>query len=168
MANTLPPSCVVFRTGNHLWSVVAIFGIVFLGFGAWIAATRSDWSFVVIVAGALAAIFLLLTYLKLEIQDTGFHYRNLTTNRFVPFADIEIAYFETIRASAAPQGVATFWVRLRDGKALKINLRTFPIRAAAVLFKAFERHGIEIVVPETWSARRMAAQIRAEQDTLVE
>jgi hypothetical protein len=52
----------------------------------------------------------------------------------VEFADVQAAYFQTIHADVAPQGVAAFWIRLKDGKAMKINARTFSIRAAALLF----------------------------------
>jgi hypothetical protein len=49
---------------------------------------------------------------------------------------------------------------------VKVNLRTFPVEAAAVLFTALESHGIQIEVPDRWATRRMAEQVRAAQAKL--
>jgi hypothetical protein len=166
MAENTSEQQVVFRAGRHLYVIVGIFASLFIALGVLIVLTKGDWTFAAVAGGGTLVLFSLLSYLKLEIREDGFTYRNLSTNRSVEFADIETAYVETIRADVAPQGVAAFWVRLKDEKAMKINLRTFPIRAAALLFTALERQGIPIDVPDTWAAQRMARQIREEQAKL--
>jgi hypothetical protein len=163
-SNTETPS--VFRVGVHLIILVGLFTGFLLAIGVADGRARGNWTPFAVLAGVTAVWFLLLAYLRLEIRPDGFSYRNLSVNRALPFAAVERAFFLTIRSSRTPQGVAAFWVQPRDGKPFKINLRTFPIRAAAVLFAAFDRHGIPVEVPDTWSARRMAAQIRAEQKKL--
>jgi hypothetical protein len=166
MAEASSEGRAVYRAGLHLFVIVGIFAAFFIALGVVIAVKRSDGTFLAVAGGGTAVLFLLLCWLRLEIRPDGFTYRNLSMNRAVAFADVERAYFETLTADVAPQGVATFWVGLRDGKAIKVNLRTFPIRAAALLFTALERHGIPIDVPNTWAAQRMARQIREEQARL--
>jgi hypothetical protein len=156
----------VFRAGTHLYFIIGIFASLFLALGVLIAIKTNEWAFLAVVGGGTAVLYALVSYLKLVIRENGFTYRNLSMNRSVEFAEIIKACFETVHARAAPQGAAAFWVHLGDGTAMKINLRMFPIRAAAVLFSTLERHGISIEVPDTWAAQRMAGQIRAEQDKL--
>ncbi len=156
----------VFRVGVHLIILVGLLAGLALAVGLGEGLARGRWTPFAVLAALTALWYLLLAYLRLEIRLDGFSYRNLSGNLFVPFADVEKGYFQTVHGGYAPQGVAFFWVQPRGGKPFKVNLRTFPIRAAAVLFAALDRHGIPIDVPDTWSARRMADQIRAEQKKL--
>jgi hypothetical protein len=153
----------VYRVGIHLVVVLCIFASLFGALGLFTGAKRGDWTFLVIGVGIPAVLILLLQVLRLEITLDGFKYRNLSGSREVAFKDVSRAYFEVVQAVKAPQGVAIFWVERRDGKRVKINLRTFNIEAAAVLFNGLEAHGIEIGVPAEWAARRMADQVRAAQ-----
>ncbi len=73
--------------------------------------------------------------------------------------EIERAYFETVVNRAAPQGLAMFWIRPKQGNALRINLRAFSDAAPALLLAALERHGISIDIPDTLAARRMAHEV---------
>ncbi|MCE9530463.1 MAG: hypothetical protein K8T89_04930 [Planctomycetes bacterium] len=152
--------------GAHLLVVVGIFAALFAGLGAFIAVKKGDWSYFGIIVAAAAFFFILLQVLRLEIGPKGFKYRNLSGSREVAFADVGRAYIEVLRAKNAPQGAAGFWVEQRDGSRVKVNLRTFPIEAAAVLFTALESHGVQIEVPDLWAARQMAEQVRAAQAKL--
>lgn len=105
--------------------------------------------------------FSILAYLRLEIWESEFTYRNLRGTRSVEFGEIEKAGVETVTGEGG--SVAVFWVELRNLGKMKINLRTFPIRAAAQLFIALESHAIPINVPDGWAAQRMAGQIREER-----
>jgi hypothetical protein len=163
MDDRLPQRGVVFRAGLHLFILVGLLCALFLGLGVAVGARRGDWTFLAVVGAGALAVFLLPLALRLEVRPDAFAYRNLSGSRTVPFGEVERAYFETVRADAAPQGVAAFWVQLRGGKALKVNLRTFPVRAAALLFAALERHGVPIEVPDSGAAKRMYRQIREEK-----
>ncbi len=112
------------------------------------------------VAGAVAAVLLAgLAVLRLEVGPRGIRYRSLTTRCSLRFEEIERAYFETVVNRAAPQGLALFWIRPKQGKALRINLRVFSDAAPALLLAALERHGISIDIPDTLAARRMAHEV---------
>lgn len=90
----------------------------------------------------------------------------MSGSRDICFTEIRRAYLEITRTRHALHGVATFWVEQNDGMRVKVNLRTFPLEAAAVLFTALEAHGIQIEVPDEWAARRMAEQVRVAQAKL--
>ena len=156
----------VYRVDIHLLVVVGIFASLLAALGVFIALKKGDWTFLGVVVGVAAVLFLLLQVPRLEVGPAGFKYRNLSGSREVAFADIIRAYFVVVRAQYAPQGVAVFWVERRDGGRVKVNLRTFPVEAAAVLFTALESHGIQIEVPDAWATRRMAEQVRAAQANL--
>jgi hypothetical protein len=166
MTQQSPEEAVVFRVSVGVLIIAGIFASVFLALGIIIAITRGDWTVLAVIGAATAIFYALLHYLRLEVRPGGFTYRNLSMNRSIEFAEVEKAYFETMVADVAPQGVATFWVQLRRGRPIKINLRTFPLRAAASLLTALELQGIPIEVPESWAAQRMARQIRKEQPKL--
>lgn len=153
----------VYRVGIHLLIVVGVFVSLFAALGFAIALKSGDWTFLAVIAAVAAVSFLLSQVLRLEVRRDGFTYRNLSGSREVTFLDVRRAYIEAVRANAAPQGVGVFWVERRDGTRVKVNLRTFSIRAAAALFTALEMQGIPIEVPELWAARRLADQVRVEQ-----
>jgi hypothetical protein len=156
----------VYRVGTHLLVVVGVFALFFTTLGILIVVKKGDWNFLAIIVGGFAVFFLLLQVLRLEIGSDGFKYRNLSGSRTVLFADVRRAYIEVERANKAPQGVAVFWVERRDERRVKVNLRTFPMQAAADLFTALETHDIQIEVPDEWAARRTVDQIRAAQAKL--
>ena len=153
----------VYRAGLHVLAVVGVFASFFAALGVLGAVKKGDWTFLAVVVGGFGVLFLLLQVLRLEVGPDGFKYRNLSGSREVAFAQVARAYITVVRAGKAPQGAAVFWVERRDGRRVKVNLRTFPIRAAAALFTALESHGIPIEVSDEWAARRMADQVRAEQ-----
>jgi len=153
----------VYRVGAHLLAIGGVFASLFAALGIAIAVKKGDWMFLMVDIGVVAVLFLLLQVLRLEVRSDGFKYRNLSGSREVLFAEVSRAYIEVVRASRAPQGVGVFWVERRDRGRVKVNLRTFPIQAAAALFTALEMHGIQIEVPDEWAARRIADQVRAEQ-----
>ena len=155
-----------FGAGGNLYAVVGFFAAIFAALGVAILVTRGDWTVLVIAVGVFAALALLLQVLRLEVGPAGFRYRNLSGSRQVAFADLTRAYFEVVHAEQSPRPVAAFWVDRRAGKRVKVNLRTFPVRAAAVLFSALEAHGVAIEVPDEPSARRVADQVRAAQAKL--
>jgi len=128
---------------------------------------RGDWTFLGVVIALAVLFFLLLRILRLEIGPAVFKYRNLSGSREVAFADIGRAYFEVLHARNAPQGVAAFWVERRGSSRVKVNLRTFPIEATAVLFTALESHSLQIEIPDLWAARRMAVSTRPNCPTAI-
>jgi hypothetical protein len=156
----------VYRAGIQLFAVVGVLASLLAALGVFIVVKKGDWTFLAVVVGVTAVLFLLLRVLRLEVGPAGFKYRNLSGSREVGFADVGRAYFEVVRAGNAPQGVAAFWVERRDGERVKVNLRTFPVEAAAVLFTALEAHGIQVEVPDAWATRQMAEQVRAAQAKL--
>jgi hypothetical protein len=101
------------------------------------------------------------------VSAHGIAYRNLSGSRRLLFDELDRAYFTVVHSKATPQGVAVFWLQPREGKAVKVNLRTFSIDAAAVLFTALDNHGISIEVPDVSAARRMAQQIRNQQQKML-
>jgi hypothetical protein len=152
-----------YRVGSNVLVAIGIFAGLFATLGIIIGLKQSDWTFLEVVVGSALALFLLLQVLRLEIGPDGFRYRNLSGTRVVDFTEVSRAYIDVIRSEYAPQGVARFWVERRDRGRIKINLRTFPVQAAADLFTALEMHGIHIEVPDEWAARRMVDQTRAAQ-----
>jgi hypothetical protein len=88
---------------------------------------------------------------------------NLTGTRSVEFTNIGKAYFE--RVIGHRMEFAAFWVQLRDGKKMKINLRTLPIRASALLFTALQRERIPIEGPDVLDAQRLADHIREDRSS---
>ena len=150
-----------FRADRRLYVVIGLFTSFFAVLFLFVTIKRPErWPILAGVCGATVALFLCPSRLRLEITPDTFHYRNLSTSRTEKFSDIDRAYFQTIHSTHTPGGVAAFWIRPKQGKPVKVNLRTFPIEAAAVLFAALDEHGIPIDVPDTWAARRMARQIR--------
>ena len=152
-----------FGAGGNLYAVVGVFAALFAALGIAVVVTRGEWTVLAIAIGVAAMCYLLLQVLRLEIGPSGFRYRNLSGSREVPFSDVSRAYFEVVRAEGSPRPVAAFWVDRRAGERVKVNLRTFPVRAAAVLFSALEAHGVTIEVPDEPAARRVADQVRAAQ-----
>lgn len=168
MEESLSTETRCYRVGIHLLVVLGVFATLLATLGIFIWLRRGDWKFLGIVVVTSFLLFFLLQLLRLEIASTWFKYRNLTGSRKVDFTDIGRAYFEVLNTHKSPQGVAVFWVERRDGSRMKINLRTFPVEASAVLFNALESHGIQIEVPDAWSVRRTVDQIRAAQAKLGE
>lgn len=120
------------------------------------------WPVLAIACGVTACSLAGVAYLRLEIGVDGIRYRNVSANRSLRFTEIKRAYFETMVNRAAPQGVAAFWIEPTEGKALKINLRTFPVAGTALLLAALERHGIPVEVPHAGAAQRMAREVRGQ------
>jgi hypothetical protein len=161
MTNELLKEPLIYRNNPRLYVVIGFFASIFIVGGFVIGFRRGDWSFLAQMAGATAVLFLLLRVLRLEIRTDGFKYRNLTGSRKVEFADVSRAYLNVVRAEAVPQGVAVFWVERKDGSKVKINLRTFPVEAAAILVTALESHGIHVEVPDASAAQQFEKQVRA-------
>ena len=123
-----------------------------------------EWHAVVGICSVAIVWFVFLRRLRLEIGPDGVRCRGVIFNRTLQFAEISKAYFKTEYGGYAPQGVSFFWLQPSEGKPMKVNLRYFPIDAAALLFTALERRNIAIEVPNTWSAKRMVAQVRKQQN----
>jgi hypothetical protein len=165
MSNNVHDQKVVFRCDTRPYVVAGIFAGLLLALGILVAFKKRDWSFVVLSGSGTAVLFFALAYIKMEIWSSGFIYRNLTGTRSVEFANIGKAYFE--RVIGHGMEFAAFWVQLRDGRKMKINLRTLPIRASALLFTALQRERIPIEVPEILDAQRLTDDIREEQLKLI-
>jgi hypothetical protein len=153
----------VYHAGINQLVLIGILTLFFVALGIYNVAKSHDWSPLCVCLVAMTALFALQLVLRMEIGPTGFKYRNLSGAREIKYADVNRAYFDVIHASNAPQGVAAFFVERRDGTRVKINIRTFSVRAAADLFTKLESHGIQIEVPDAWAARRTVQQVRAAQ-----
>lgn len=164
MAGDLSPEPQSFRAGTHLYVVVGGFATLFAAVSIFAAIKQGDWTLPAAVVGGTAVAFGALQVLRLEVGPDGFKYRNLSGSRGVEFAEVSRAYFEIVTANGV--SVAAFWVDRSSGKRVKVNLRTFPIRAAAVLFPALEARGIAIEVPDHRGTRRARDQVRAAQAEL--
>jgi hypothetical protein len=159
---------VVFRAAMGLYIIVGVLMGFFIVLGLLIAIKKpSEWLFLAGTCAVTIILLALISYLRLEIGHEGIHYRNLSNNRLLKYSDIKRAYFEVVKTHKAPQGVAVFWIEPNDGRRMKVNLRTFPTAAAAVLFTELERRSIPIDVPDLWAARNMVDQIRKCQEKLM-
>ena len=154
----------VFRAQARPYLAVSLFMGFFLLIGVVVMRQNpAAWPLVAITGAVTAFLFGGLAYLRLEVGVDGIRYRSVSGHRSLPFAEIKRAYFETIVNRAAPHGVAAFWIQPIEGKALKINLRTFPIAGAALLLAALERHGIPVDAPHSGAGQRMAREVRGHQ-----
>src|SRR5438132_471641 len=88
---------VVFRIGRHLYVVAGVFATFFIALGIAVALKRGDWTLLALASFGTVVFFALLSYPKLAVEPSGFTYRNLSMNRSIAFADIEQAYFKTLR-----------------------------------------------------------------------
>lgn len=151
----------MFRAGAHMLVVMGVFCALFMALAIGSGAKNGDWKPTAVVAAVSVAWFALQSVLRLEIGPVGLSYRNLSGSWSVEYERIQRASIEVVRPRSAPQGVATFWLQLRDGKRRKINLRTFSIEAAGALFAALESHQVQVETSDEWAARRLADQVRA-------
>src|SRR5262245_25176970 len=124
----------VARASLSLYFVFGFFCAVFLAIFLWIGFKKNDWTGAFVVSAIVIVGAGCLRWLRLEITQDEIHYRNLSSNVHLRFDEIEGAYFDVLQAAKAPQGVARFWIKPRTESARKINLKTFPLRASAVLF----------------------------------
>lgn len=160
---------VVFRVSKRVYVIVGVFVGLFAALGILIMIKEpTEGMFFAIDCTVGVVLFAGMSRLRLEIRHDGIHFRNLTSNRFLSYTDIAGAYLKVVTTRKAPQGVAAFWLRTKDGRRTKINLRSFPIQAAALLFTELERRDIPIDIPDHWTARRMVSQIRACQEQLLQ
>src|SRR5262245_51172140 len=90
----------VYRVGTHLLITVGAFASFFATLGIVIGVRRGDWTFLALVTGVVAALFLLLQILRLEIRPDGFKYRNLSGFREILFADVQRAYIAVVKSNA--------------------------------------------------------------------
>jgi hypothetical protein len=156
----------IFRAGAHMLTVTGAFAGLLIALGVAVGFKNGDWSMLEAPLIASAIVFALQAILRLEIGPAGIKYRNLTGSRSIEFENIKRAYVEVVRPSKSPQGIATFWLELHGGKRVKINLRTFSIQAAALLFSALDARGLPIEAPDEWAAGRLMNQVRAAQAKL--
>ena len=78
-----------------LYVFASVVASIFIAVGVLIVFKEGDWTMLTLTGAGTVVALALPMYLKLEIGESGFTYRNLTTNCSVEFADIESAYFET-------------------------------------------------------------------------
>ncbi|UYC17991.1 hypothetical protein NRY95_08575 [Xanthomonas campestris pv. phormiicola] len=124
---------------------------------------KGNHGFLLGVLASSAGLLFVLSTIRLEISRNLLKRRSLFGVDIIQFKDVVSAYISVEYSSKAPQGSASFWIQPRNAAPLKINLRLYPVQAAAMLFFILEAQGIDIDVPDTWSARRMQQQIRAAQ-----
>jgi hypothetical protein len=124
-----------------------------------------DWLFLILVCGLVVWLCASLAFAKVEIWESGFSHRSLSGDHVFEFARIEDALFETAMVGNG-HPAPVFSVRLRDTADRKqIPIGIFPIRAAATLFTALERHGIQIREDGSQFVQSTMRQIREAQLT---
>lgn len=135
-------------TGRSYGQLAALTGF-FLGLGV-LAMWENRGAWPVLAVAACMGVYLVikLLFVRLEVSAEWVRYRTLGADRTFAFGDLERGYFETVVNRAAPQGVRSFWLKPKAGRAINIDLRALPVRAATVLFGALQRHGVTIDVPE--------------------
>jgi hypothetical protein len=117
----------VFGAGPGVYGMIGGFAAFFLLLGVLLGIKRDDWT---VAGGVLAATMLAVAaagVLKLEIRESGLTYRNFTTWRSLDYAMIARAQIDALRTPYTPQGVPSFYLWLRDGRTVQINLLTFPL-----------------------------------------
>lgn len=155
-----------FKAGRHVYAVVGVFSTFFVVLGGLVAFKTGDQALLLMSVGAFLALLLLLRILKLEIGEKEIFYRNLSGSHRIGFETIVRAYVDVLQTGHTPQGAPRFWIETSEGTHVKVNLRTFPIRAAALLFTLLQSHDIRIDVVNQWSAQRFVKQIREAQSKL--
>lgn len=148
-----------FGAGGNLYFAITFVGSIFLVIFGLVASKNGDWRGIMIVAGIMAALFLMIQVLRFRVGPDSFSCRTLVSSKTYHYADISIGYFMVTISQSRPQGTATFGIELKDGQKAEINLRLFPIGAAVLLFDELERHNIPIEVPDLWAAQRMLKDI---------
>ena len=161
MAGDPSPEPQSFGAGIHLYLVAGGFAAFFVALSVFVAVKRGDWTVPAAVVGGAVVLLALPQVLRLEVGPDKFKYRNLSGSREVEFADVRRAYFEVIERNGV--AAAAFWVDRSSGERVKVNLRTFPVRAAAALFSALDARGVAVEVPDDPAARRVSDQVRAAQ-----
>jgi hypothetical protein len=152
-----------FGVGMNLLVVVTLFALFLGGLGLAVGLKRGDWTIFAIVVVVIVMMAVMLSVLRLEFSRSGFFYRNISGSTSVAWSNVTGATVQVVHHGKSPRGVAVFWITLRSGPPLKVNLRTFPVEAAAILFSSIEAQGIAIEVPNDTAARRMVDQVRAAQ-----
>ena len=143
--------------------VVGVAASLFSTLGVLLWLKKGNHGFLLGVLASTAALLFVLSTLRLEISPNLLKRRSIFGSDLVQFKDVAGAYISVEHSPKAPQRVASFWIQPRKGPPLKINLRSYPVQAAAMLFSILEAQGVDIDVPDAWSARRMEQQIRAAQ-----
>lgn len=152
-----------FGISTNLRVVSAIGMLFFVGLALALFLKKGHTGPLVVALGASAVFGWFLASLRLEISRSWFKTASATGSRTVHFGHVTRAWIEVVRMGKSPQGVPVFWIELRNGQALKIPLRVFPVQAAALLFSGLEAHGVQVEVADAWAARRMNDQVRSAQ-----
>ena len=149
--------------GKPAWRPYVVIGVIYLvvgGIGLLAGLVKGEWTGFSITSAIALSFLAALWRARLQVEPPSIVYQTLFSRREIAYADIADAFFETVRSGFAPQGAAKFFLRLKNGKTLGINLRLFPIETAALLFQHLEARHIPLAAPATWAARRMHDQIQ--------
>jgi hypothetical protein len=147
-----------FGPGTNLVVFVGVVASLFVVVSLIPGLTKGDWRVLgLALVGATGAI-VLLRIIKLDIRSDGIIYRNLSGKRTAVFVSVDSASWDRLGP----------FLRLhqRTGSSIKINLRTLPVRAVAILFDRLEHYGIPMEGPYTWTSMRMLDEIRKEQNAI--
>jgi len=160
---------VVFRhgmTGTHPRLTIGISVALFLA-TCGLAVFKGGYWVLTLVCGSAVLMYSYLAYIKLEIWGSGFSHRDLSGNHTFEFGQINDILFETV--SVGDGGYApVLSVRLKGGiERIKIPVGMFPIPASALLFTAFERHGIPIRMDVSQGVQSTMRQIKEAQSKSV-
>jgi hypothetical protein len=157
-----------YRTDEGTYLIIAIIGGPLFA-GGLVAAIRSnDWALCLIPIALVAPFVAAAAWVRLEIGSNGVRYRGVFRWWFVRYEDIDHAEFGTEQASSAAAGIAPFLFVLSDESEESLNLKPFPLHAAARLLVALEHQGIGVDVSDGRPVQRMwnAFQAAREKEDL--
>ena len=147
-----------FGPGTNLIVFVGVVACLFVVVSLIAGLTKGDWSVLGLAVVGSTGAFLLLSIIKLDIRSDGIIYRNLSGKRTAIFVNVDRASWDRIGPF--------LHLRQRTGSSIKINLRTLPVRAAAILFDRLEHYRIPMEGPYTRISIRMLDEIRKEQNAI--
>jgi len=161
MWNPNSNATLTFRTSVSRLVIFALVTILVTVAVALQISIESNWW---IAVGFFGVAFLVIRTVRMassrfDMRPSGFTYRISPNTRTVEFAEIEKARFESFRFSEK----YSFYVQLRNGQRVEMDLRPFPEGAGAALLTALEYHRIPIEQSDTFAAKWAVRRIRDAQ-----
>lgn len=153
----------IYRVTPRLLVVASLFMSLFVWIGLLAASRKPEqWFFPILATFLWIGLLAFLSWVRLELTQEGFQYRNINANCWVFFDDVEKAYFK-------PDGEqsSAFYIKTRLDREFRLILQLYPIEAGARIFSSLDRRRIPIEVPPAHLASvRMYDEIRAYQRAL--
>ena len=144
-----------------LYVIVTIAAVFFLSLGTVIVVEKpGQWQLLAVSAAVTAVLYVCLRVMRLEVAADGITYRSIFGTQFAGFSEIERAYYKADTYDPQkPVSRVRLFLQTRAGNTARLNLRVFPIEAAAICLLALEDHDIEVEKSSFLAARRFDDQI---------